>query len=180
MPTVELRAIVTDADRAAALRVRGAPGQEQFVASVEQSFADAKRDRHARPRYWTINDGPEIVGFAMISDGIPEEQLAADHELIGPYFLWRLLIDEQHQRRGYGTATLDAVAAYVRSRPGGRSLYTSAAQGEGSPQRFYERYGFVPTGRVVEDEVVLHLDLTDPRWETNHGRAESEEARGRG
>jgi diamine N-acetyltransferase len=143
--------------------VRGAPGQEQFVASVEQSFADAERDRHARPRYWTINDGSEVVGFAMISDGIPEADLAADDELVGPYFLWRLLIDERLQRRGYGTAALDAIAAYVRSRPGGEGLYTSAAQGEGTPQPFYERYGFVATGRIVDDEVVLHLDLSAPR-----------------
>ncbi len=159
MATVELRDILTDDDRAAALRVRGAPGQERFVASVQQSFADAERDRHARPRYWTINDGSQVVGFAMISDGIPEDELAADEELVGPYFLWRLLIDEPLQRRGYGTAALDAIAMYVRSRPRGESLYTSAARGEGSPQPFYERYGFVPTGRVVDDEVVLHLDL---------------------
>ena len=163
MATIELRDIVTDADREAALRVRGAPGQERFVASVEQSFADAERDRHARPRYWTINDGTEVVGFAMISDGIPEDEVAADPELIGPYFLWRLLIDERRQRRGYGTATLDAIATYVRGRPGGHSLYTSAAQGEGTPQPFYERYGFVPTGDVVDDEVVLFLDLNAPR-----------------
>ena len=81
----------------------------------------------------------------MISDGIPRETLDADPTLVGPYFLWRLLIDERHQRRGYGTATLDAVVAYVRGRPGGDALLTSAGQGEGSPQPFYERYGFVPT-----------------------------------
>jgi diamine N-acetyltransferase len=163
MAAVELRDIVTGADRAAALRVRGGPGQERFVASVEQSFADAERDRHARPRFWTINDGDDVVGFAMISDGIPEDELAASDELIGPYFLWRLLIDEGRQRRGYGTAALDAIAAYVRGRPGGRDLHTSAAQGEGSPQPFYERYGFAPTGRVVDAEVVLRLDLDAPR-----------------
>ena len=104
-------------------------------------------------------DGDEIVGFAMISDNIPQATLDADPTLVGPYFLWRLLIDERYQRRGYGSATLDAVVAYVRSRPNGDALLTSAGQGEGTPQPFYERYGFVPTGAVVEDEVVLRLDL---------------------
>ena len=178
--TVSLRDIVTEDDRAAALGVRGAPGQEQFVASVEQSLADAERDRRARPRYWTINDGSEVVGFAMISDGIPEDELAADDELVGPYFLWRLLIDERRQRRGYGTAALDAIAAYVRRRPGGHVLYTSAAQGEGTPQPFYERYGFAATGRVVDDEIVLHLELTAPRRVPAHVPPESEGATGRG
>jgi diamine N-acetyltransferase len=156
---VELRDIVTDADRAAALRLRTAPGQEQFVASVKQSLSDAIEHLEACARYWGVYDGDEIVGFAMISDNVPQATLDADPTLVGPYFLWRLLIDERHQRRGYGTATLDAVAAYVRSRPNGDALLTSAGQGEGSPQPFYERYGFVPTGDIVEDEVVLRLDL---------------------
>ena len=159
MATIELRDIVTDADRAAALRVESAPGQEQFVASVEQSFADALEHPEACARYWAVYDGDEVVGFAMISDNIPQETLDADPTLAGPYFLWRLLIDRRHQRRGYGTATLDAVVEYVRGRPGGDALVTSAGQGKGSPQPFYERYGFVPTGEVMEDEVVLRLDL---------------------
>ena len=159
MPSVQLRDIVTDEDRTAALRLRSAPGQEQFVASVEQSFADALEHPEACARYWAVYDGDEAVGFTMISDNIPRETLDADPTLVGPYFLWRLLIDERQQRRGYGTATLDAVVAYVRSRPDGDALLTSAGQGEGSPQPFYERYGFVPTGDIVEDEVVLRLDL---------------------
>jgi diamine N-acetyltransferase len=159
-PRVELRDIVTDADRAAALALRSGPGQDRFVGSVEQSFADAVEHPEAFPRYWAVYDGDQAVGFAMISDNIPRETLDADPTLAGPYFLWRLLIDERFQRQGYGTATLDAVVAYVRGRPGGETLLTSAGQGEGTPQPFYERYGFVPTGEIMEDEVVLRLDLT--------------------
>ena len=44
-------------------------------------------------------------------------------------------------------------------RAGGTKLFVAAAQGDGSPQPFYERYGFVATSRFVEDEVVLELDL---------------------
>jgi len=156
---VTLRDIVTDRDRAAALAVAVSPEQEQFVSSVEQSFRDAILDARARPRYWTVNDGEAVVGFVMISDGIPAEQLAAEPDLVGPYYLWRLLIDQRHQRRGYGTATLDAIVEYLRDRPDADALYVSAGQGPGTPQPFYERYGFVPTGRVVDGEVVLKLDL---------------------
>jgi diamine N-acetyltransferase len=158
-PTVELRDIVTDAERAAALALRTAPGQEQFVASVEQSFADAISYPEACPRFWAVYDADAIVGFAMIADDVPAETLEGDHTLVGPYFLWRLLIDERHQRQGYGTATLDAIVDYVRSRPNGDALLTSAGQGDGSPQPFYERYGFIPTGDLVDGEVMLRLDL---------------------
>jgi diamine N-acetyltransferase len=156
---VELRDIVTEEERAAASALRVAPGQERFVASVEESFLDAGRYPEALARYWAVYDGDALVGFTMISDGIGEEVLAADPTLVGPYFLWRVLIDERHQRRGYGSAVLETLADYVRAR-GGTELLTSYTAGEGSPGPFYERYGFVPTDRVVEGERVLRLDLS--------------------
>ena len=159
MATVELRDIVTDADRAAALAVRVAPAQDRFVASVEQSFRDAEAYPQAKPRCWTVNDGDDVVGFVMISDGVDPEVIASDPLIVGPYFLWRLLIDERHQRRGYGAATLDAVVAYVRGRPGATELLTSYTDGEGNPGPFYAGYGFEETDRFVEGERVLRLDL---------------------
>ncbi len=66
---------------------------------------------------WSVVAGERVVGFVMISDGIPAERLASDDDLLGPYFLWRLLIDQHEQRKGYGTATLDAVVAYRRRAP---------------------------------------------------------------
>ena len=97
-----------------------------------------------------------LVGFAMISDNIPQP---FDEDLVGPYYLWKLLIDHPFQRRGYGTATLDAVVDYLRTRPGADVLYTSCADGPGSPRAFYLRYGFADTGRVMWGENVLALDL---------------------
>ena len=161
MPTVQLRDIVTDADRAAVLQLRRAPGQDRFLGSMESHFEDAVTDAKACPRFWSVHDGPQLVGFVMISDGIPAETLAADDDIIGPYYLWRLLVDEAFQGRGYGAATLDAVVAYVRTRPGADVLWTSCGQGEGTPQPFYEHYGFVATGEIKWDEVVLRLDLTE-------------------
>ena len=76
MARVELRDIVTDADRSAAKLLDVRPDQESFVASVEQSFADAIRDARACPRFWTVQADGEIVGFVMISDGIPADRLA--------------------------------------------------------------------------------------------------------
>jgi diamine N-acetyltransferase len=157
---IELRDIVTDEERAAALRLRVAPGQEEFVASVESSLLEAEQYPEALARYWAVYDGDTIVGFTMISDGIAEEALADDPNLMGPYYLWRLLIDARHQRRGFGTAALDAVVEQVRAR-GARELLTSYTAGEGSPGPFYERYGFVQTDRFVEGERVLRLDLTE-------------------
>lgn len=159
MAAVQLRDIVTDADREAVLRLRRGPGQECFLGSMESHFEDAAEDARACPRLWSVHDGDALVGFIMISDGIPAEVLAGDDDLIGPYYLWRLLIDEASQGQGYGAAALDAVVDYLRRRPGADVLWTSCGPGEGSPQPFYERYGFVATGDIKWDEVVLRLDL---------------------
>jgi diamine N-acetyltransferase len=158
MTAIELREILSDEDRDTALTLTVDPGQERFVAPVAQSFQDANEEAHARPRMWVAFDSRTPVGFVMISDDIPQETLDANPDLIGPFYLWRLLIDRRYQRRGYGSRVLDAVVEYVRSR-GATVLWTSAVPGDGSPLPFYERYGFVATGRIVEDEVELRLDL---------------------
>jgi diamine N-acetyltransferase len=159
MPRVTLTDIATPEDRAAVMGLRRGPGQDRYVSSMEESLAEADANPRAMPRPWALHDAEsgELVGFAMISDGIPEPM---DDDLVGPYFLWKLLIDESFQRRGYGAATLDAVVDYVRSRPGADVLYTSCSQGPGSPRGFYLGYGFVDTGRVESGENVLALDLT--------------------
>ncbi len=118
MPSVELREIVTEDDVEAVMGLRRGPGQERYLGSMISHFEDAIADASACPRKWSVHDREtgELVGFAMISDDIPRDVLDADDRIVGPYFLWRLLIDHRFQGRGYGRATVDAVADYVRGR----------------------------------------------------------------
>jgi len=158
MPTVRLRDIVTSEDRAAVLGLRLASGQDAYLNSMEEIFEEADEEQRAMPRPWAVRDAATgaLVGFAMISDDIPQPM---DDDLVGPYYLWKLLIDAPLQGRGYGAATLDAVVDYVGTRPGADVLYTSCADGPGSPRGFYLGYGFTDTGRVMWGENVLALDL---------------------
>lgn len=153
---VSLREI-TDANRAEVERLRVTPDQRNYVASVSQSFTDAAENPVAQPWYRAVYSGKTPVGFVMIADGVPEEH----PDFAGPYYLWRLLIDEQWQGRGIGRAALDLVVAYVRTRPHARTLRTSVEPGsEASPRGFYLRYGFTPTGQVLDGEELLSLPLT--------------------
>jgi len=158
MAKVGLRDIVSPKDRAAVVGLRRGPGQEQYLNSMEEIFAEADEEQRAMPHPWAVHDAENgaLVGFAMISDNIPQPM---DDDLVGPYFLWKLLVDHRFQRRGYGTATLDAVVGYLQTRPAADVLYTSCADGPGSPRGFYLRYGFADTGRVMCGENVLALDL---------------------
>jgi diamine N-acetyltransferase len=130
------------------------PRLRHQVAAARDDCAAAGEERRAMPRPWSAHDAEtgELVGFAMISDNIPEP---IDDDLVGPYYLGKLLIDHPFQRQGYGAATLDAVVRYLGTRPGADVLYTSCADGPGSPRGFYPRYGFAETGRIMWGENVL-------------------------
>lgn len=151
---VTLRPIDAD-NRAAVEALRTAPSQERFVSSVVASLAEATDEPGARAIWWAVYDGDTPVGFVMIADEVGSDDYI-------PHYLWKLLIDERDQRRGFGTATLDLIIEYFRGRPAVEVVTTSAGQGEGSPIPFYERYGFVRTGEVAfDDEVLLQLGLAD-------------------
>jgi diamine N-acetyltransferase len=129
--------------------------QSYYVASVTKSLQDAQEYPEARPWYRAVYADDEPVGFVMISDGVTID----DPSYVGPYYLWRLLVDHRFQRRGYGTAALDLVVAHVRTRPDARTLLTSHVVGPTSPLTFYQRYGFRLTGELHDGEPLLELDL---------------------
>jgi diamine N-acetyltransferase len=172
MARVELRDIVTEDDDEAVMGLRRGPGQERYLGRMVGHFEDAIADTKACPRMWSVHDAGtgELVGFVMISDGIPAETLAADDDIVGPYYLWRLLVDHRFQGRGYGAATIDAVVDYLRTRPGADTLLTSCKAGEGSPQPFYLKYGFEKTGEQKWGEDLLRLDLAGRDADANGGR----------
>ena len=158
MGHVRLREVVSPADRDSVMGLRLGPGQDRYLDSMADIFAEADAEQRAMPRAWAVHDAEadSLVGFVMISDNITQPM---DEDLVGPYFLWKLLVDERLQGRGYDAATLDAVAGYLATRPGADVLYTSCADGPGSPRGFYLRYGFTDTGRIMWGENVLALDL---------------------
>jgi diamine N-acetyltransferase len=147
---------ITDRNREAVLALRVAPEQERFVSSVRSSLAEAAEYPHANPWFRAVLAGGDPVGFVMVSWNVEPQP----PEIIGPWFLWKLLIDERHQGRGYGSAVVRQVAQLVRAE-GATELLTSYEPGEGGPAGFYDQLGFVPTGELdVNGEVILRLVLS--------------------
>jgi len=149
---------ITDENRAAVLALRVAPAQEQFVSSVRDSLAEAAEYQHAKPWYRAVfarGEPAEPVGFVMVSWNCEPQP----PEIIGPWFLWKLLIDERHQGRGYGAAVVWQIAELVRAE-GATELLTSFVPGDSGPAGFYQRLGFVPTGELDDSgEVIVRLGL---------------------
>lgn len=147
---VSLRPI-TDANREAVEALAVAPDQRRFVSGVRESLLEAAGEPDAHALFWAIYADETPIGFVMIADEVGSPDYI-------PQYLWKLLIDERHQRQGFGTATLDLVVDYFRDR-GRSAMSTSAGQGEGSPVAFYERYGFERTGSHG-DEILLRLEIS--------------------
>jgi hypothetical protein len=56
MPRVQLRDIVSSADRAAVMDLRRGPGQDQYLNSMEDIFAEADEEQRAMPHPWAVHD----------------------------------------------------------------------------------------------------------------------------
>ncbi|MEY9863358.1 diamine N-acetyltransferase [Catenulispora sp. GAS73] len=151
---VSLREITED-NRDAALALRVAPEQERFVGSVRGALADAVEYPHARPWFRAVYADEEPVGFVMLSWNVEPRP----PDVIGPWFLWKLLVDQRYQGRGHGAETVRQVANLVRAE-GATELLTSYVPLNGGPAGFYRRLGFVPTGDLDGNgEVIVRLVL---------------------
>jgi RimJ/RimL family protein N-acetyltransferase len=157
---VELVAI-TDENFEAVAALATHHSQQRFVSPVLRSLAQAlvpPKEAGVPLAPWfraVVADGV-VAGFVMLADVT---------ETIPDPYLWRLLIDRTHQRRGIGRGVLDLIVA-DRLAKGDRQLFVSYHPGPGSPEPLYRKYGFVPTGNVDDDgEIEAHLDLNrQNRW----------------
>jgi RimJ/RimL family protein N-acetyltransferase len=132
--------------------------QRRFVAPVYRSLAQAlikplHEGEPVVPWYRAIVADDAVVGFVMLSDVSPTEP--------HPY-VWRLLIDRAHQRRGIASKVLELLVA-DRIAKGDTKLVLSYMPGPGSPEAFYRKHGFIPTGKVDDGEIEAILDLDQIR-----------------
>ncbi len=134
-------------------RPRHPPTAVRFVEITADNYSEVGATRHPpvaatvrRPVRASFADAmfPEVVDGAPLVPWM--RAIEADGELVGfvmvaltteahpePY-LWRLLVDRMHQRRGIGRAALDLVVEQCRAW-GDRSLLTSWMPGRGRPSR---------------------------------------------
>jgi len=154
MASIELREI-TDANREAVVAIHAGSAEGRFVSSVADSMEEAAESPEGNPWYRAVYLEGEPVGFVMLSwDVTPDPP-----DIIGPWFLWKLLVDERHQGRGIGRAIIEEIGRLIRAE-GAAELLTSHGVGDDGPGGFYEHLGFVPTGEFDPDgERILRLDL---------------------
>lgn len=146
---VELKPISED-NYVDAFNLKLAPGQEDFVSHPIRSLAQAYVYRN-QCQPFGIYAEDKMVGYVLViyDYDIPE------------YDIWHMMIDESMQGHGYGSAAMDRVLEYIKTKPFGSSnrVALTCNKDNSVAQKLYERKGFSATGVEYEDEIEMVLML---------------------
>lgn len=136
-----------EAERKAVVALTVADDQEDFVATNAESLEEADENPACVPLGIFVGD--DLVGFAMYT-------LDADD---GNWWIYRLMIDQRFQKRGYGRAGLRAVVERMSAIPGCDAIYLGVVRQNQVAAAFYRQEGFQETGQILGDETVMRLEL---------------------
>ena len=129
------------------IELKVAKDQESFVASNAYSLLQANYNEGLYP--FAIYDNETMVGFVMYE----KDDIAQDMGMC------RLMIDEKYQNKGYGKAAILKLLDLVRDKYGSTPFYTSFEPENTVAKNLYESIGFTDTGRMLEEEILLKIDL---------------------
>lgn len=144
---VELREITKDnLEQVLALRI--SDSQKDFVSSTAHSLAQAWVYKDTAFPFAIYADG-EMVGFVMLGY----------YEIKKQYTLWKFLIDERYQRRGYGRKALEIVIQYLINKFNVTEIFTGVAFGNDVAKALYMSAGFEETGEADDFQLEMRLNI---------------------
>ena len=125
--------------------------QSKFVAPNVRSLADCYLYREAGDVFqYAIRNDKEVVGFILLD--LDEEEKE--------YMIWRMMIDKNHQRRGYGRKALRKVIEMAKKEKGYTTLIADYVKGNEGMGELLRSEGFRHHSFNEEwNEYVLHYDL---------------------
>lgn len=92
------------------------------------------------------------IGFMMTSEAPAR----------GEYFLWRMMIDVHHQKRGHGRRAMELLIQRTKECGNAKILLLSHLKANTNAGHFYEKLGFAYTGdQLGEDDLVMSFSF-DP------------------
>ena len=146
---VELRKITKD-NYEECLKLNVADNQKTFVSSTVHALAQA----------WVYYD--TAFPFAIYADGVMVGFIMLGYyEAKKQYTLWKFMIDERYQNRGYGRNGLKLGMEYLIGRFQVKEVYTAYESSNRIARNLYASFGFYETGEVAGNEVEMKCVLDD-------------------
>ena len=142
---VHLQPVTTEnLDEVLSLKIHDS--QAGFVSSTAESLAQAYvYQETAFP--FAVYDDQTVVGFIMMGY----------YEAKNYYTLWKLLIDRDHQHRGYGKEALRLGIAFLKERFHVNEIYTGVVPDNAVAKKLYESMGFRETGLFENNMLEMRL-----------------------
>lgn len=143
------------------LKLRVSESQKEFVAtndvSIIEAYTTITANGFAFP--FGIYDGKTPVGFMMISYDSADYWEEVPDISRENYSLWRLMIDENYQKKGFGREAVALGLDFIKSFPCGKSEYCwlSYEPENEVARQLYRSFGFVETGDTVGGEIIAVL-----------------------
>ncbi len=122
--------------------------QSHFVANTTTQLARAWAYRNSGSRARMIYDDDTPVGMLLYHDWDEEKQ----------YVFSQLLIDRRYQHRGFGRRAAELALDEMRADGKYFKVCLCYVEGDEPARRLYEKLGFVPTGEVDGDEIIMELE----------------------
>lgn len=138
--------------------------QHDFLASNAYSIAEASLNPALRTH--AIYGDEQVIGFVLYCR--PEES----DEKPGTFGIWTLMIDADHQGRGYGRQALELVLREMCADASAREVHICYKPANEAAKRFYASLGFQEQGIEPDtgemDAVVSPAGIT---WSAGAGSA---------
>ena len=129
--------------------------QKHFVASNLYSIAEAQfgddHEGHWDFHPFGIYEGEAPVGFLMYGFNFEHPKQQA--------FIIRLMVDENHQHKGYGRFGMQKMLELFRADERIRAVGMSYEPENEAARRLYASLGFEETGEMIDGEVLAILRL---------------------
>ena len=137
--------------------------QESFVApndvSIIEAYTAITENGYAFPFGIYEDDIP--VGFLMVGFDADDYWEDAPSIARGNYNLWRLMIDKNYQKKGYGKEAVRLALEFIKTFPCGKADFCGLSYEPENEiaSRLYHSFGFVETGEMDGDETIAVLKL---------------------
>ena len=139
------------------LELRIKKKQKRFIASNVWSLVHAYIGNKTNGAVYPfgIYDDDTPVGFVMLAYDYSEVCDDKDAPEISKknYFLWRLMIDKEHQGKGYGREAVKLALDFIRTFPHGKAEYCWICYDRGNKvaRKLYRSFGFEEASEMPED-----------------------------
>ena len=142
---------ITEQNKQECFSLKVSSAQSEYIASNENSLNEARENAEvARP--FAIYADDKMIGFTMFAwdenNEDPEDK----------YWLWRFMIDESLQGKGYGHLALKEIIKYFKDN-GADIITLSTKESNEIALSLYHQFGFRENGQMNDEEIVLKLIL---------------------